>query len=156
MSDDRWQATIEVPVPPETAFDGFVRRFGEWWPQDYTFAGADLDRIGIEPRVGGPCFELAQDGQTIEWGSVVDIEPPERIAFTWGITPDRRVEPDPAQCSVVTVTFAAAGEEASRITLDHHDFQRHGGDWANYRDMLGSPQGWPLILDRFREHCAAG
>jgi hypothetical protein len=40
------------------------------------------------------------------------------------------------------------------IQNEHRNFERHGDEGAGYARMLGSPQGWPLLLDRFAAACA--
>jgi hypothetical protein len=40
------------------------------------------------------------------------------------------------------------------VTLEHRGFIRYRGDTAGYMKMMASAQGWPYILDRFRDACA--
>lgn len=154
MSEDQWTTTRTLAATRPVAFAHFVDDFGQWWPPDYTFAGERLAQIGIEARPGGGCFEVDNRGDRIAWGAVEAIDRPALLVFTWAITPDRRVEPDPERCSRVTARFQELDDARCSLILTHHDFARHGADWASYRDMLASPMGWPLILDRFADYCA--
>jgi hypothetical protein len=77
--------------------------------------------------------------------------PPERAfaRFTWQISPQRVPQPDPERASEVEVRFAGAGDGATRVALEHRHFERHGEGADGYRAPMDSPQGWPLLLERF-------
>jgi hypothetical protein len=40
------------------------------------------------------------------------------------------------------------------VTLAHRHFSRHGDGAEAYQAAMSSPQGWPLLLERFAEACA--
>ena len=140
--------THRLPVPAADAFATFTERMAAWWPADATWSGDSLESIGIEPRVGGFCFERGPHGLRLDWGRVTGWEPPNRLVFSWQIGADRTPEPNPAHASEVEVRFVDDGA-GSRITLEHRGFDRHAGDAAGYRDAMASAGGWPRILDRF-------
>ena len=137
-----------VAVPPGAALDLFTSRLGEWWPAEYTWSQDALEHIEIEPLVGGRAFERGPAGFECDWGRVLAIEPSALLAFSWQIAPDRTPQPDAGKASEVSVRFAAEGERATRIELEHTHFERHGEGGAGYRDALASPQGWPFMLSR--------
>jgi hypothetical protein len=58
-------------------------------------------------------------------------------------------QPDPERASEVEVRFAGAGDGATRVALEHRHFERHGEGADGYRAPMDSPQGWPLLLERF-------
>ncbi len=140
--------SITVPVAPDRAFASFTEGMGSWWPPEYTWAQQALEEIAIEPREGGRCFERGPHGFSCDWGRVVAWEPPKRLAFTWQISPQRVPQPDPDRASLVEVRFSAEGD-ATRLELEHRDFDRHGEGADGYRAAMESPQGWPFILERF-------
>jgi uncharacterized protein YndB with AHSA1/START domain len=143
---------ITVPVPPEQAFATFTEDMTSWWPAEYTWANRTLQRIAIEPEEGGRCFERGPHGFTCDWGRVVTCEPPSRIAFTWQISPQRVPQPDPAQASLVEVRFEP-DRDGTRVALAHRHFSRHGAGAEGYEAAMSSPQGWPLLLERFAAAC---
>jgi uncharacterized protein YndB with AHSA1/START domain len=140
---------IAVPLPPGAAFRRFTEEMGAWWPPEYTWAQQTLDTIVVEPREGGRCYERGPHGFSCDWGRVVECEPPQRLLFTWQISPQRVPQPDPDRASVVEVRFSADGDSATRVELEHRDFERHGEGAESYRAAMDSPQGWPLLLERF-------
>jgi uncharacterized protein YndB with AHSA1/START domain len=138
---------ITAPFPPERAFVRFTEGMTDWWPPEYTWANKTLERIAIEPREGGHCFEVGPHGFRCDWGRVVTCEPPRRIAFTWQISPQRVPQPDPARASIVEVRFMPDGD-GTRVELAHRHFSRHGEGAADYEAAMNSPQGWPYLLER--------
>jgi hypothetical protein len=58
-------------------------------------------------------------------------------------------QPNPARASEVEVRFLPAGEPATRVELEHSAFTRHGQAGGEYRQAMASPEGWPLLLDRY-------
>jgi uncharacterized protein YndB with AHSA1/START domain len=144
---------ITVDAPPDRAFSLFTEGMTAWWPPEYTWAQKTLDHIAIEPVEGGRCFERGPHGFTCDWGRVVTCEPPGRIAFTWQISPQRVPQPDPAQASMVEVRFTPAGDSGTRVALEHRHFSRHGEGAEGYEAAMSSPQGWPLLLERFAAAC---
>jgi uncharacterized protein YndB with AHSA1/START domain len=141
-----------VSAPPQRAFAVFTEEMSAWWPPEYTWAQSKLEEIAIEPHEGGHCYERGPHGFRCDWGRVVTCEPPGRIAFTWQISPQRVPQPDPAQASMVEVRFAPE-DSGTRVTLAHRHFARHGEGAETYEAAMGSPQGWPLLLERFAAAC---
>jgi uncharacterized protein YndB with AHSA1/START domain len=138
-----------VQLPPDAAFARFTEGMADWWPPEYTWAQQSLEAIAIEPREGGRCYERGPYGFSCDWGRVLVCEPPERLVFTWQISPQRVPQPDPERASEVEVRFAGEGGSATRVELEHRAFERHGEGADGYRAAMDSPQGWPLLLERF-------
>lgn len=141
--------TITVAREPAAAFTLFCEELGHWWPREYTWGQDALEAIGIEPRVGGLCYERGPRGFRCDWGRVLAWEPPDRIEIAWQISPRREPVPDPARASTVTVRFEPAGAGQTRVTLEHGAFERHGAGAAEYRAALASAQGWPFIMGQY-------
>lgn len=152
-SDDTVAVQIAVLLAPAAAWDLFVTRFDAWWPQEYTFCGEALAKIGIDAQADGHCYELAQSGERIVWGTVIETAAPQGLMFHWHIAPDRKIDTKPERSSTVTVHFAPS-DHGTTVTLVHSDLAHHGDDWTHYRAAMASEQGWPYCLDHFR--AAAG
>jgi hypothetical protein len=148
-TDDTLLFEVAVPLEPAAAYDLFVRRFGDWWPAEFTFSGEGLAAIGIEDRADGRCFERAQGGKELVWGTVVEAAPARGLMFHWHITPEREIDAREERSSTVTILFAP-DDRGTIVRLQHADLSRHGKDWARYRAAMASEQGWPYCLEHFR------
>jgi uncharacterized protein YndB with AHSA1/START domain len=155
MRLDPVRTAVTVPGTPEDAFATFVDRFEAWWPREYTWSNGVLEGIGIEPRVGGLCWERGPYGMRYDWGRVLAWEPPQRLGFSWQIGFDRTPTPNPAHASEIEVRFVGSGpgggDPTTRVELEHRAFERHGADAAAYRAAMASQPGWPSILRRFAD-----
>ena len=58
-------------------------------------------------------------------------------------------QPNPAKASAVEVRFHPTGGPGTRVELEHRAFARHGEAGGTYREAMASPQGWPLLRDRY-------
>jgi uncharacterized protein YndB with AHSA1/START domain len=155
MASDAIRAAVVVPLAPEQAFRLFAPGLASWWPREYTWGQEALETIAIEPHEGGFCYERGPHGFRSDWGRVLAWEPPKRLRFTWQIGPGREPLPDPARASEVQVTFVGEEADATRVELEHREFERHGEGGGGYRAALGSEQGWPYILDRYAAAASA-
>jgi uncharacterized protein YndB with AHSA1/START domain len=146
-ADDAIRRTFTVPATPDRAFALFTDELATWWPPEYTWSQGLLETIAIEPRAGGLCSERGPHGFRIDWGRVLTWSPPERLVFTWQISPERVPEPDPSRASEVEVRFAPDGTERTRVELEHRAFARHGEGADAYRG--GMEGGWDHLVARF-------
>ena len=149
------RCTIDVALPAERAFAFFTEHFALWWPRRYTWGREVVEDIGLEPLQGGLCYERGPHGFRSDWGRVLLWEPPHRLTLAWQISPTRVPEPNPAKASTVDVQFEAHTPALTRVVLDHRDFERHGDGAVDYRQALGSPEGWPWILERYASAASA-
>jgi uncharacterized protein YndB with AHSA1/START domain len=153
MGGEVW-LTQNVPLSPERAFELFTDGFGSWWPREFSWSQDVLEEIAMETAESGLLREIGPHGLRLDWGRVLEWEPPRRLAFSWQISPSRVPEPNPAKASEVEVRFEPDGE-GCRMQLVHRGFERHGDGAAEYAEMM-EKQGWPLALERFRAAAAAG
>jgi uncharacterized protein YndB with AHSA1/START domain len=140
---------VTVDAPPADAFAAFTDGLGTWWPRELTWSGQLLERISIEPRVGGLCSEVGSGGMRLDWGRVSAWEPPHRLAFSWQVGPDRVPEVSPARASQVEVRFEAAPGGRTRVGVVHDGWERHGERGATYRDAFDAAGAWPRMLEAY-------
>jgi len=120
--------SIDVPVSPAHAWNGFVRDFARWWPREHCFCGEDaLDRvfIDLDQAIWG---EVTQDGRMIPWGAVLAASAPASLDLGWQM--DATVspwvpEPEADKASTVRVGFQPR-DGGTRVTLTHEGFSRQG------------------------------
>jgi uncharacterized protein YndB with AHSA1/START domain len=140
----------KVAGTPERAFAVFVDEIDRWWPRDLTWGKDNLAAIGIEPKMGGKCFECTTDGAISVWGTVLSIQRPAHIVIAWQVKADRSAEPDERTASRVDVRFVAVeGQPTTDVVVVHRDFPRHGDGWEAYRTKMASNEGWPRLISLY-------
>jgi uncharacterized protein YndB with AHSA1/START domain len=159
MSTQASQASVRnsivVEAPIERAFSFFTDDFGAFKPREHNLLSVDIAETVFEPRVGGNIYDRGVDGSECRWARVLAYEPPERVVFSWDISPQWQIETDPDRTSEVEVRFIAEAPDRTRVELEHRNIDRHGEGWEGVREGVGGDQGWPLYLDRFAAQLAA-
>ena len=145
---------VTVEAPQERAFRVFSERFDAIKPREHNLLAVDIAESVFEPRAGGRVYDRGVDGSECQWGRVLAYEPPERIVFTWDISPRWQVETDPERASEVEIRYVAESPERTRVELEHRHLDRHGEGWEGLREGVANAQGWPLYLDRYAEQVA--
>jgi uncharacterized protein YndB with AHSA1/START domain len=150
----RRQLVVEAPI--ERAFAVFTERFGDFKPPEHNLLSVPIAETVFEPKVGGHIIDRGVDGSECRWARVLAYEPPDRVVFSWDISPQWRLETDPENTSEVEVRFVAETPQRTRVELEHRHLDRHGPGWEAVRDGVGHEEGWPLYLDRFAAVVTAG
>jgi uncharacterized protein YndB with AHSA1/START domain len=148
-SDTSVTHSIVVDAPLERAFSVFTDDFGSFKPREHNLLPVEIAETVFEPRVGGNIYDRGVDGSECRWARVLAYEPPNRVVFSWDISPHWQIENDPAKTSEVEVSFTAETPERTRVELEHRNLDRHGDGWEGVREGVHGDQGWPLYLDRF-------
>ena len=143
----RRQIVVEAPI--ERAFTVFTERFGDFKPPEHNLLAVAIAETVFEPKVGGHIYDRGVDGSECRWARVLAYEPPNRVVFSWDISPQWQIEADPDNTSEVEVTFVAETPQRTRVELEHRHLDRHGPGWQAVRDGIAHDQGWPLYLDRY-------
>ncbi|MFI5892525.1 SRPBCC domain-containing protein [Actinoplanes sp. NPDC051513] len=128
---------IVVPASPGEAFEVFTARIGEWWPVGrFSVFGEGA----VAAFHDGELVETGPDGGTAVWGKVLDWQPPRSFRMTWH--PGR----DAAGASVVEVSFAPVGDEATLVTVTH-------SGWESLDARGEYRRGWPAVLSSLAATC---
>lgn len=143
--------SIVVQAPLDRAFSVFVEDFDKIKPREHNLLGVDIEETVLEPRVGGRIFDRGVDGSECQWARVLAIEPPNRLVFSWDISPRWQIETDPEKASEVEVRFIAETPDRTRVELEHRHLDRHGPGWESAREGVGGDGGWPLYLRRYAD-----
>jgi uncharacterized protein YndB with AHSA1/START domain len=141
--------SIVVEAPPERAFTVFTDEMASWWPRDHHILESELAEMVLEPRAGGRVFDRGVDGSECQWARVLAYEPPDRVVIAWDINTDWEIEPDHSKSSEVEVRFVPEDDGRTRVELEHRNLDRHGPNWEQMRDSVGSPDGWGTILEAY-------
>jgi uncharacterized protein YndB with AHSA1/START domain len=145
------RSSIVVEVPIERAFRVFTEDFGSFKPPEHNLLAVEIAETVFEPRVGGHLYDRGVDGSECRWARVLAYEPPERVVFSWDISPQWQIEADLEKTSEVEVRFISETPERTRVELEHRNLGRHGDGWEAVRYGVGGDEGWPLYLQRFGE-----
>ena len=143
----RHSVTVDAPI--DKAFATFTEGYGRFKPPEHNLLAAEIAETVFETRVGGTIYDRAVDGSECHWARVLVYDPPDRVVFSWDISPYWQLEPDPEKTSEVEVRFIAASPGRTRVELEHRDFQRHGEAWESLRDGVDGDGGWPVYLQRY-------
>jgi uncharacterized protein YndB with AHSA1/START domain len=143
--------SIVVEAPIERAFSVFTEDFDRVKPREHNMLAVDIAETVFEPREGGHIYDRGVDGSECRWARVLAFEPPNRVVFSWDISPQWRIETDPEKTSEVEVRFISDAPERTRVELEHRNLDRHGAGWEGARAGVDSEDGWPLYLQRFGE-----
>jgi uncharacterized protein YndB with AHSA1/START domain len=152
MSNDtiavvRRQIVVEAPL--EQAFAAFTERFGDFKPPEHNLLGVPIAETVFEARVGGHIYDRGEDGTECRWARVLAYDPPERVVFSWDISPQWQLVTEPANASEVEVRFIPETPDRTRVELEHRHIDRHGPGWPAVSDGVGGDAGWPLYLTRY-------
>src|ERR671939_234769 len=146
---------IVVAAPIDKAFTVFTDRFGDIKPREHNLLAVPIAETVFEPKVGGHIYDRGADGSECRWARVLAYEPPDRIVFSWDISPQWQLETDPERSSEVEIRFIAETPTRTRVALEHRHLDRHREGWEGLREGVAADDGWPLYLARYAEQIAA-
>ncbi|MES2391337.1 MAG: SRPBCC family protein [Acidobacteriota bacterium] len=143
--------SIVVNATPELAFRVYTEELDSWWPKSHHIGQSAMTRAVMEPGVNGRVYSEQEDGGSVQWGKVLEWDPPRRFVMAWQITPRWQFEPDGAKCSEVEVSFTAQPDGQTLVALEHRHFERHGEGSATMRSQVGNEAGgWGLLMQLFK------
>jgi uncharacterized protein YndB with AHSA1/START domain len=145
----RTQIVVDAPI--ERAFSVFTEDFDSIKPREHNMLAVEIAETVFEPREGGRIYDRGVDGSECHWARVLAYEPPDRVVFSWDISPHWQIETDHEKTSEVEVRFISETPDRTRVELEHRKLDRHGDGWESERDGVGGEGGWPLYLQRFAE-----
>jgi uncharacterized protein YndB with AHSA1/START domain len=136
--------TFDAPRPMVYRAWVEIGQVQEWWgPQGFTVVSCEMD-----VRAGGKwCKRIkSPEGKVfLRYGVYHEVVEPERLVFTY-VTDDVGGAPDHE--TTVTVLFAEAGKDRTRLTL-----------WQTGFDTIASAiahkGGWTSTMERFAEFLAS-
>jgi hypothetical protein len=138
--------TIRVRAPLAHSFNVFTNGLGRWWPQDHGIARKPVDKMVLEPRLGGRWLEISKDGTRTTVATVTAWEPPHRLTLVWQI--NSKWLPDESMRSEVDIRFTADGPETTVVEVLHHKFETMGAE-AGTKLRNDVDGGWPGLIARF-------
>jgi uncharacterized protein YndB with AHSA1/START domain len=133
--------SVTVTVAPLQAFELFTREIGTWWPLATHSVGQEqAETLSFGAAVGDQLVETIAGGTHEIWGTVLQSEPPHRIAFSWH--PGRSAD----EATHIEVTFTADSAGGTVVELVHSGWER----WEDGETRAASyREGWDPVLREF-------
>jgi Activator of Hsp90 ATPase homolog 1-like protein len=132
-----------VRCSPDHAFQTWTGRASSWWPPEHTVSHERGASIVFEPRLGGRIFERTAAGTEIEWGRIVEWDPPRRLRYLWHIATD------PKHATDVEIVFREMPDASTRVEIEHGGWDRLGEIGQSWRDA--NRAGWDGVLPAYRD-----
>lgn len=135
--------SFDVDCSPAHAFATWTERASAWWPPEHTVSHEPGAEIVFEPRPGGRIVERTADGTEIDWGEIVEWDPPRRLRYTWHIATE------PANATDVEIAFHELPGRTTRVEIVHGGWDRLGSVGRAWRDA--NHAGWDGVLPAYAE-----
>jgi hypothetical protein len=133
-----------VRVRSRCAFLTFTRDLASWWPVlPYSAGQSRVQRVQLDPHVGGHIREIWHDGRQVSWGEVIVWEPPTRVLLGWA--------PDSTSTEVEFV-FSSLNATLTRVAVVHRvpePVLRRAVDRSMPGGFRASAASWSRILACF-------
>lgn len=133
--------SFQVACSADHAFTTWTGRATAWWPPEHTVSHEPGAEIVFEPRRGGRIFERTAQGREIEWGEIVDWDPPRRLRYLW------RIATDPQNATDVEIVFRELSDSTTSIEIEHGGWERLGAIGQKWRDA--NQAGWDGVLPSY-------
>ncbi|MGH7764991.1 MAG: SRPBCC domain-containing protein [Candidatus Dormibacteraceae bacterium] len=91
-------------------------------------------------------YERTPHGHEIEWGEIVEWDPPRRLRYRWHIATEPRHATD------VEIVFHELADSHTRVEIEHGGWDRLGEKGQAWRDS--NHAGWDGVLPAFTQRCA--
>ena len=116
-------SAIVVEAPIERAFRVFTEDFDRVKPREHNMLAVDIAETVFEAHVGGHIYDRGVDGSECRWARVLAYEPPDRVVFSWDISPQWQIETDLDKTSEVEVRRHLLASAAA-----HHEWHEQLAD----------------------------
>lgn len=134
--------SITVGASPERAFETFTAGISTWWPfATHSIGGERTEAAVVEGHVGGRVYERMADGTEADWADILAWEPPHRLVLRWRVNPN-------SPHTEVEVRFAADGDGATRVALEHRGWEAFAEADAAAASG-GYDSGWDTVLGAY-------
>lgn len=134
---------FDLDCSPDHAFATWTGRATAWWPRQHTVSHEPGAEIVFEPRAGGRIFERTSGGREIEWGAIVEWDPPRRLRYLWRIATETRSATD------VEIVFRELPNSTTHVDIEHGGWDRLGDIGQSWRDT--NQAGWDGVLPAYRK-----
>ena len=99
--------TVRIKAPVAHAFEVFTSGLTRWWPPNHGIGKKPIQKVLMEPRLGGRWLEIAEDGTETPVATITVWEPPHRLVMVRQV--NAQWKPDAAMKSEVDVASPPKG-----------------------------------------------
>jgi uncharacterized protein YndB with AHSA1/START domain len=145
---------ITVDVTADRAFEVFTSGIDTWWSREHHNGPGELQKVVIEPSEGGRCYNREVDGNEVQWGTVLNWDPPGRLVIGWQLNEQWIF--DPKFVTEVELTFTPQSDGSTLVVLEHRNLDRYGAAAREIHASLDSDDGWGGSLRNFAEAAQGG
>ena len=104
------QTQIVVDAPIERAFSVFTEDFGSFKPPEHNMLDVEIAETVFERAWAATCMTAAWTGASAG-GRACSLRAPDRVVFSWDISPQWQIETDLERTSEVEVRFISEAPE---------------------------------------------
>jgi len=143
------RVSVTVDLDQGRCFEVFTDEMTSWWPEGHHIGGAPIDRVVVEPFVGGRWYTRHTDGSETETGTVTAWDPPHGFSVTWQIGADWAYHDD--LVTTVEVRFTSTADGGTLVELEHRGLEAYGADAAQMQATFEGPDAWGGMLQVYRD-----
>ena len=143
------RVSVSVGLDQKRCFEVFTDEMTSWWPAGHHIGEAPIEKILIEPFVGGRWYTRHTDGSETSTGVVTAYDAPDHFAVTWQIGADWKFHDD--LITTVEVWFTPTDDGRTLVELEHRDLEAYGADAARMQATFEAPEAWGGMLERYAE-----
>jgi hypothetical protein len=148
------RVSVSVGLDQERCFAVFTDEMTSWWPAGHHVGEAPIEKVIVEPFVGGRWYTRHTDGSETDTGRVTAWDAPRSFTVTWQIGADWAFHPD--LVTHVEVTFTPTDDGRTLVELVHRDLEAYGADAATMQETFEAPDAWGGMLQVYRDVAEAG
>ena len=141
--------SVSVGLDQQRCFEVFTDEMTSWWPEGHHIGEAPIEKVIVEPFVGGRWYTKHTDGSETETGVVTAYAAPTGFTVTWQIGADWAFHAD--LVTTIEVRFTRTDDGRTLVELEHRDLEAYGADAARMQATFEAPDAWGGMLKRYAE-----
>jgi len=143
------RVSVSVGLDQQRCFEVFTDEMTSWWPEGHHIGEAPIEKVIVEPFVGGRWYTRHTDGSETETGVVTAYDAPNGFTVTWQIGADWAFHDD--LVTTIEVRFTPTDDGRTLVELEHRDLEAYGADAARMQATFEAPDAWGGMLKRYAE-----
>ncbi len=143
------RVSVSVGLDQKRCFEVFTDEMTSWWPASHHIGEAPIDRIIVEPFVGGRWYTRHTDGSETSTGVVTEYDAPDHFTVTWQIGADWEFHED--LVTTIEVRFTPTDDGRTLVELEHRGLEAYGDEAARMKETFEGPDAWGGMLTLYKD-----